>query len=64
MGKNSVFKNYNFDNFKNLEILRSKTDFFNFPQAITFDKFMIANKNFQHMFYTGNTRGKQRTKKS
>ena len=29
-------------------------DFFNFLQALTFDIFMLANRNFLHIFYTGN----------
>ena len=55
MGHNSVFQNNMFENVKNLEILRSKKDSLNFLQVITFDTFMLANRNFLHMFYTGNT---------
>ena len=43
MGKNSIFINNKVKNFKNLEILQSKRDSFNFLQAITFDTFMLAN---------------------
>ena len=43
MGKKSIFQNNKVENFKNLEILQSKSDFFNFLQAITFDTFMLAN---------------------
>ena len=39
MGKNSIFKNIKVKNLKNLEILQSKRDFFNFLQAIAFDTF-------------------------
>ena len=46
------------ENFKNLEILQSKRDFFNFLQAINFHTFMLAKRNFLDMFYTGNTTGK------
>ena len=56
--KFNFFKNNNFENFKNLEILWSKRYFFNFLQVITFDRFMVANWNFLHMFYTRNTKGK------
>ena len=45
-------------NFKVLEILQSKRGVFNFLQSINFDTFMLANRNFLHMFYTGNTTGK------
>ena len=58
MEKNSIFQNNKVENFKNLEILQSKRDFFNFLQAITFDTFMLSNGNFLDMFYTGNTTGK------
>ena len=58
MGKNSIFQNRKVENFKNLEILQSKRDSINFLQAITFDTFMLANWNFLHTFYTGNTAGK------
>ena len=42
-GKNSIFQNKKVENFRNLEILHSKRDFFNFLQAITFDNLMLAN---------------------
>ena len=42
MGKSSTFQNNMVENFKNLEILQSKRDFFNFLQAITFDTFKLA----------------------
>ena len=58
MEKNSIFQNDKVKNFKNLQILQSKRDFFNFLQVITFDLFMLANWNFLLMFYTGNTTGK------
>ena len=57
MGKHSIFQN-NVENFKNLGILQSKRDFFNFHQAITFSTFILSNSNFLCMFYTGNTTGK------
>ena len=53
--KNSNFQNNKVKNFKYLEILQSKRDFF---QAITFHTFMLADLNLLHMFYTGNTTGK------
>ena len=43
MGKNSIFQNNMVENFKNLQILQFKRDFFKFLQAITFDTFMLAN---------------------
>ena len=43
MGKNLIFQNKKVENFKNLEILWCKRDFFNFLQAIIFDTFMLAN---------------------
>ena len=43
MGKHSIFQNNKVENFKNLEIFQSERDFFNFPLAITFDTFMVAN---------------------
>ena len=58
MGKKTIFQNKKVKYFKNLEILRSKRDFFNFLQAIIFDTFMLANLTFIHVFYTGNTTGK------
>ena len=39
----SIFQNYKVENFKNLEILQSKRNFFNFLQTITFDTFMLAH---------------------
>ena len=42
-GKKLIFQNNKVENFKNLEILQSKRDFFNFLQVITFDTFMLAN---------------------
>ena len=58
-GKNLIFQNSKVENFKNLEILQIKRDLFNFLQAITFDTFKLANWNFLHMFYTGNTTTEQ-----
>ena len=49
--KNSIFQNKKVENFKNLEILRSKGDLFNFLQKTNFDTFMLENLNFLHMFY-------------
>ena len=46
MGKNLIFQNKKVENFKNLEILQSKRDFFNFLQAITFDTFKWKLKIF------------------
>ena len=43
MRKKQIFQNNKVKNFKNLEILRSNRDFFNFLQATTFDTFMLAN---------------------
>ena len=45
--ENSIFVNNKVKNFKN-----------NSKFKITFDIFMIANWNFLHIFYTGNTTGK------
>ena len=42
-GKNLILQNNKVENFKNLETLLSKRDFFNFCQAITFDTFKLAN---------------------
>ena len=42
IGKNSIFQNNKVKSFKNLEILQSKRDFFNFLQAIIFDTFVLA----------------------
>ena len=41
--KNSIFQNNKVENFKNLEILQSMRDFFNFLQVMTFSAFMLAN---------------------
>ena len=41
-GKNSIFQNNKVKNFKNLEILWSKRDFFNFLQVISVDTFTLA----------------------
>ena len=57
-GKNSIFHNNKVKNFKNLEILQSKRDFFKCLQAITFDTFTLVTSDFLHMFYTGNVTGK------
>ena len=57
MQKHSIFQN-NVENFKNLEILQSRRDFFKCHWAISFDTFMLTNSNFLHMFFTGNTTGK------
>ena len=57
-GKNSIFQNNKVENFKNLEILRLNRVFFNFLQALNFDTFMLANWNFLHTFYAGNSTGK------
>ena len=46
MGKNLIFQNKKVENFKNLEILQSKRDFFNFLQVITFDTFKWQLKIF------------------
>ena len=43
MGEKSIFQNNEVVNFKNLEILQSKRDFFDFLQAVTFDTFILAN---------------------
>ena len=42
-GKQLIFQNNKVKNFKNLKILQSKREFFNFLQVITFDTFMLAN---------------------
>ena len=52
MEKHSYFQNDKVKKFKHLEILRSQRDIFNFLQVVTFDKFMLANSNCVHMFYT------------
>ena len=59
MEKHSIFQNNKVENFKSLEIFQSRRDFFKCLQAITFDTFMLANSNFLHIFYTGNTTGKK-----
>ena len=62
MEKYSVFQNSKVENFKNLEILQFKRDFFNFLWVTTFDTFMLANRDFLHILYTGSTTGKYRVK--
>ena len=58
MGKNSIFQNIRSKISKVLKFGDLREIFsFNFLQAITFDTFMLANGNFLHMFYTGNTTG-------
>ena len=42
-GKNLIFQNNKVENFKNLQILQSNRDFFNFLLAITFDTLKLAN---------------------
>ena len=59
MEKHSIFQNNKVKNFKDLEIFQSRRDFFKCLQVITFDTFLLANSNFLHMFYTGNTTGKK-----
>ena len=59
MEKHSIFQNNKVENFKSLEIFQSRRDFFKCLQAITFDTFTLANSNFLHIFYTGNTTGKK-----
>ena len=46
MEKSSIFQNIKVENFKNLEILESKRDFFNFLQVITFDTFHASKLKF------------------
>ena len=58
MGTNSIFQNNRLKISKILKFCGQKEIFFNFLQVITFDTFMLANRNFLHMFYTGNTTGK------
>ena len=43
MREHSIFQNNKVGNFKNLDILWSKRDIFNFLQAVIFDTFMLAN---------------------
>ena len=45
-GKKSIFQNSKVQNFKNLEILWSKRDFFKFLVAITFDTFHASKLKF------------------
>ena len=59
MEKHSIFQNNKVENFKSLEIFQSRRDFFKCLQAITSDTFTLANSNFLHIFYTGNTTGKK-----
>ena len=59
MEKHPIFQNNKVENFKSLEIFQSRRDFFKCLQAITFDTFTLANSNFLHIFYTGNTTGKK-----
>ena len=59
MEKHSIFQNNKVENFKSLEIFQSRGDFFKCLQVITFDTFTLANSNFLHIFYTGNTTGKK-----
>ena len=47
MEKHSVFQNV--ENFKSVEILQSRRDFFKCGLAITFDTFTLTNSNFLHM---------------
>ena len=42
-GKKKNFQNNKVENFKNLVILQSKRDFFNFLHVITFGTFMLEN---------------------
>ena len=44
--KHSIFQNSKVVNFRNLENLQSRRDFFKCLQAITFDTFTLANSNF------------------
>ena len=57
MEKHPIFQN-NVENFKSLEILQSRRDFFKCHPAITFDTFTLTNSNFLHMLCTGNTTAK------
>ena len=59
MEKHSIFQNNKVENFKSLEIFQSRRDFFKCLQAIISDTFTLANSNFLHIFYTGNTTGKK-----
>ena len=63
-GKNLIFQNSKVENLTNLEILPWKRDLFNFLQAIIFDIFNLAYWDCLHMFFSGNTAGKQRIKLS
>ena len=44
--KHSIFQNNKVENFRNLENLQSRRDFFKCLQAITLDTFTLANSNF------------------
>ena len=57
MEKYLIFQN-NVGNFKSLEILQSRRDFFKCCPARTFDTFTLTNSNFLHMLCTGITTGK------
>ena len=57
MEKHLIFQN-NVENFRSLEILQSRRDFFKCGPAITFDTFTLTNSNVLHMLCTGNTTGK------
>ena len=59
MEKHSIFQNNKVENSKSLEIFQSRRDFFKCLQAIISDTFTLANSNFLHIFYTGNTTGKK-----
>ena len=59
MEKHSIFQNNKVENFRSLEIFQSRRDFFKCLRAITSDTFTLANSNFLHIFYTGNTTGKK-----
>ena len=52
MEKHSIFQN-NVENFKSVEILQSRRDFFKCHPAITFDTFTLTNSNFQHIYVLG-----------
>ena len=44
--KHSIFQNNRVENFRNLENLQSRRDFFKCFQVITFDTFTLANSYF------------------
>ena len=46
MEKNSILQNNKVENFKNLENLWSKRDFFSFLQVISFDTFIASKLKF------------------